>query len=309
MLSSSDAIAAPAIAKDRTVDPRLPASLAVVYLIWSSTYFAISVVVAELPPLLAAGCRFLPAGSILLVVALRRGATLPSLRDWLAVLPSAALLFIGGNGFVSIAERTVSSGGAAVVCATMPLWVGVLGFVTGERPTNREWMSLLLGFVGVVILVGGPTIDGDPLHIALIIASPICWALGSVLTRRVPASVRKDTALLSGVQMLSGGILFVVIGGAIGERMPLDASANAWLALAYLTVFGSVIGFTAYNWLLRNARPTVATSYAYVNPILAVLLGAALAGEPLGISTVVANVLIVGAILLGLLRPKQKVAV
>lgn len=310
MLVSSGAIAAPAVAPvaaRRGVDPRLVASLAAVYVIWSSTYYAISIAVAELPALLSGSLRYAAAGLVLLAIAHRRGVALPPARDWLAVVPSAALLFVGGNGFVSIGERSVASGGAAVIGATMPLWVGVLGAFAGVRSTRREWVSLLLGFIGVMILAGGPSLAGEPLHVALILASPICWALGSVLTRRVPAGVRADTFLLSGVQMLLGGLVLGLLGSSLGERIPTDASAKAWLALVYLMVFGSILGFTAYNWLLRNARPIVATSYAYVNPILAVLLGAVLAGEPLGPSTFIANVLIVGAILIGVTRSKPKV--
>jgi drug/metabolite transporter (DMT)-like permease len=201
----------------------------------------------------------------------------------------------------------VTSGGAAVVCAMMPLWVGVLGVITGERPTRREWLSLVIGFVGVAVLMGGPSLAGEPLHIALVIFAPVCWALGSVLARRLPGAIARDSFLLPGMQMLTGGLVLGVVGLALGERMPLEASPRSWLALAYLWVFGSLVAFTAYSWLLRNARPTVATSYAYVNPILAVLIGVVLWGEPLTTSTIVANALIVVAVVLALRRPKPNV--
>src|SRR5262245_46117984 len=149
------------------VDPRFVASLAAVYLIWSSTYLAIRYAVVDLPPLLMASMRFLAAGATLFAVARQRGAEWPRLRDWLRIAPIGALLFLGGNGFVAYAEKSVSSGGAAVVCATMPLWVGVLGAITGVRPTAREWLSLLVGFVGVVVLMGGPSLAGEPQHIVL----------------------------------------------------------------------------------------------------------------------------------------------
>src|SRR5262249_2004574 len=129
------------------VDPRFVASLAAVYVIWSSTYLAIRIAVVDLPPLIMASMRFLAAGAILFAVARRRGAAWPTLRDWLRVTPIGVLLFLGGNGFVALAETSVSSGGAAVVCATMPLWVGVLGALTGVRPTAREWLSLVVGFI------------------------------------------------------------------------------------------------------------------------------------------------------------------
>ena len=284
-----------------SVDPRLVACLAAVYLIWSSTYLAIRVAVHELPPLLMAGMRFIAAGGVMLAIARRRGAAWPSLAAWLRALPVGMLLFLGGNGFVALSEQSVSSGGAAVVCATMPLWVGVLGAFLGAKPTVREWVSLVIGFTGVVVLMGGPALAGEPQHVALLIASPILWALGSLISRRTKPVTGAQAALVTpALHMLTGGVILILAGAGIGETVPMHASVNAWLAVAYLAVFGSIIGFTAYSWLLANARPVVATSYAYVNPVLAVLIGAALYGEPLGWTTLVANVLIVGAILLAL---------
>ena len=299
-------VSSPSIAARPAVDPRLILSLAAVYVIWSSTYLAIHVAVAELPPLLMASLRFVAAGLVMLPIALRRGAAWPSARDWLRVLPIGALLFLGGNGFVALAQRSgVTSGGAAVVCAMMPLWVGVLGAVSGERPSRREWLSLVIGFVGVAVLMGGPSLAGDPLFVALLIGSPICWALGSILARRLPGSIGRDPFLLPAMEMLTGGAVLAVTGGLLGERLPAHASTSAWLAVVYLCVFGSLVAFTAYNWLLRNARPVVATSYAYVNPILAVLIGVVLSGEPFGATTLIANVLIVAAVFLAIRRPRR----
>jgi len=281
----------------------LVASLAAVYIIWGSTYLAMRIAVVGLPPLLMGAMRFLVAGAIMLVAARRRGAAIPPARDWLRVAPVGALLFLGGNGLVALSEQTVSSGGVAVVCATMPLWVGVLGAAVGIRPTAREWIALIVGFVGVLVLMGGPALAGKPLHIAFAIGSPILWACGSLLSRRTK-DVGGDHAALVGpaLQMLTGGAILLVVALARGEHLPAHADPSSWLALGYLIVFGSLIGFTAYAWLLRNARPVVATSYAYVNPVLAVLIGAALYGEPLGWTTAVANVLIVGAVMLALRR-------
>lgn len=291
------------VAAKPTVDPRLIASLAAVYIIWGSTYLAMRIVVVDLPPLLSAALRFFAAGAVMLAIAMRRGAALPSARDWIRVAPAGVLLFVGGNGFVSIASQSLTSGGIAVVCATMPLWMGVLGYATGERPTAREWLSLLVGFVGVLVLLGSPSLAGEPRHIALVIASPILWAAGSLWARRT-----RDVGGVHGgvvgpaVQMLTGGTALAVIALARGERIPLDAGASSWLALGYLWLFGSLVAFTAFAWLLRNARPVIATSYAYVNPIVAVLIGAALYGEPLSWTTALANILIVGAVMLALTR-------
>jgi drug/metabolite transporter (DMT)-like permease len=285
-----------------SIDVRLILSLAAVYLIWSSTYLAMKFAIRDLPPLLMAGLRYTAAGLVLLAVARHRGAAWPRAKDWVRVAPIGTLLFLGGNGFVAVAQLSVSSGGTAVVCAMMPLWAGVLGVFAGERPSRREWLSLIVGFVGILVLMGGPTLAGEPIHIVLIIAAPLCWALGSILARRLPGPIGEDAFLLPSMEMLTGGLSLFVVGALSGERIPVDVSATSWLALAYLFVFGSLIAFTAYNWLLRNARPVVATSYAYVNPSLAVILGAVVSGEELGVTTVVANVLIVGAVWLAISR-------
>jgi drug/metabolite transporter (DMT)-like permease len=283
---------------------RLIACLAAVYLIWSSTYLVMRIAVSELPPLLMGSVRYSAAGLVVLAVAKQRGAPWPGARQWLAMVPIGALLFLGGNGFVAIGELSVPSGGAAVVCATMPLWVGVLAAASGERPSRREWLALCVGFVGVVVLMGGPSLQGRPLHIVLIVLAPVCWALGSILSRRHARSSPLDAFMSSAMQMLSGGAVLAIAGIARSERLPAHASAHAWLAVSYLVVFGSLVGFTAYLWLLRHARPVIATSYAYVNPILAVLIGAAASGEALGVTTVIANVLIVGAVALALVKPR-----
>lgn len=299
--TSNSAIERPAI------DPRLVASLAAVYVIWSSTYLAMRIAVHEIPPLMMASVRFFAAGTVMFVIARRRGAPWPSLRDWIRSAPIGALLCLGGNGAVAIAETSVSSGGAAVVCATMPLWVGILGRLTGERPTAREWFSLVLGFVGVVVLMGGPSLAGKSEHVALLVCSPIMWALGSVLSRRTKDIGGSHATFVNPALQLLTGSAALAIGALLhGEPLPLHASTSSWLAVAYLAVFGSVVGFTAYAWLLRNARPVIATSYAYVNPVLAVLVGAALYREPLGWTTAVANALIVGAVMLALTRPTRR---
>ncbi len=285
--------------------PRLVLSLAAVYLIWSSTYLAMAIAVVELPPLLISSVRYSAAGLVMLAIAKRRGVPWPRPADWLRVAPIGTLLFVGGNGFVAIGVVTVSSGGAAVVGAMVPLWVGVLGAISGERPTRREWLSLALGFAGVFVLMGGPSLDGRPEHIAILICAPVCWALGSILSRRLPPSPAvQDPFMLPAMQMLLGGAALAIVGGAMGERIPTDAGARSWLAVGYLFVFGSLVAFTAYSWLLRNARPAVATSYAYVNPTLAVVIGAVFSGESLGWTTLVANVMIFAAVMLALRKPK-----
>ncbi len=159
----------------------------------------------------------------------------------------------------------------------------------------------MVGFVGVVVLVGGPSLAGDRIDIVLLLLSPPSWALGSLLARRVKDVGGEHAGLVGpALQLLVGGAMLALGARLRGEHIPAGVSAHAWLAVAYLAVFGSLVGFTAYSWLLRNARPTVATSYAYVNPVIAVIIGAALYGEPIGVSTIVANVLIGGAVMLAL---------
>ena len=285
-------------------DWRLIASLAAVYLIWSSTYLAMKIAMHDLPPLLMASMRFTSAGMVLMLVALRRGVTWPTARDWIKVAPVGTLLFVGGNGFIAIAQGTIPSGATAVVAAMMPLWMGILAALTGERPTRREWLALVIGFAGILVLMGGPSLAGDPLHIVLVLLAPSAWALGSIIARRLDSPATKDVFMLSALEMITGGISLCVIGALRGESIPNHVGAQSWLALVYLWLAGSLIAFTAYSWLLRNTRPVVATSYAYVNPSLAVVLGAVLDGEPLGPTTIVANVLMVVAIYLALSKAR-----
>jgi drug/metabolite transporter (DMT)-like permease len=282
-------------------DPRLWLSMAAVFVIWGSTYYAMRVAVTGLPPLLMGAARFVVAGTVLLVVARLGGAPWPSWRDWKRALPVGVLFFIGGNGFVAIAETSIDSGVAAVVCATMPLWTAVIASVLGERPSGREWLGLACGFAGVVVLVGAAWHGADPAHLVLLILSPFCWACGSMLSRRLPGA---PGAAGSALQMVTGGVALTIVALIRGEAFSVDAPANSWIALAYLIVFGSLIGFTAFGWLLRNTRPAVATSYAYVNPAIAVAVGAVVGGETIGAGTLVGAGLIVGAVALVVTRKR-----
>ena len=280
---------------DSRVDPKLVLSLAAVYVIWGSTYYAMRVAVEGLPPMLMGAMRFIAAGAILQAIARWQGAPRPTWRQVLETVPAGIMFFIGGNAFVAIAETRIDSAVAAVVCATMPLWAAVIASLIGERPSVREWLGLGVGFAGVVVLVGGAWKAADPLYFALLVLSPFSWAVGSMLTRRLPGP---GGASGSAMQMVTGGIALLLVALVRGERFPDDAPVDAWIAVAYLMVFGSLVAFSAYGWLLRNARPAVATSYAYVNPALAVLVGAVVGGETLGFTTIAATGLIVGAVAL-----------
>ncbi|HTM22128.1 MAG TPA: EamA family transporter, partial [Kofleriaceae bacterium] len=223
------------------------------------------------------------------------GAPWPSARQWLLSVPIGVLFFVAGNGFITIAMQSIDSGAAAVLAATMPLWLALLAGAAGERSGGREWLGLGLGLAGVVVLVGGASARGEPAHLVLLLLSPPAWAVGSLLARRLPLPSGLASAAL---QMITGGLALGLVAAARGERFTADATGHAWLALGYLAVAGSLVGFSAFNWLLRNTRPALATSYAYVNPVLAVLIGAVLGNEPLGPSTLIATSLIVGAVVM-----------
>ena len=281
------------------------------YLLWGSTYFAIRVGVhpahgAAMPPLLMAGTRFTAAGVILLSAGAARPAAdrLPDRfgrRQWLAAAVIGILLLLAGNGVVSVAEQEVPSGVAALALATVPLWAALIDAAAGGGLASwRQAAGLLLGFVGVALLVapGG----AGQVHaggVLLVVAAAAAWAAGSVWSRTAP-SMRRPL-VMTGMEMVCGGIATLLAGMLAGEQHELrltHISAQGWLALAYLIVFGSVAGFTAYTWLLRNAPLPLVTTYAFVNPLVAVTLGGVFLGEQLSIRTAGAGVAIVSSVLL-----------
>jgi drug/metabolite transporter (DMT)-like permease len=260
--------------------------LAAVYIIWGSTYLGIRFALEGLPPLMLSGIRFTLAGGGILVYMAARGAALPSRQQWLASIPIGLLLFVCGNGFVALAEVHIGSGVAAVVIATMPLWMALLAVVAGEKPRPREWLGIALGFGAVAVLSSGSDLRADLGSTLFLLLAPVGWAVGSMVARRAPREPAGFMVVVA-AQMLVGGLLALGVGLLVGERIAAEPGARALLAMAYLTVIGS-LGFVAYSWLLRNVRPVLATSYAFVNPLLAVVLGAALGGEELGWATIVA---------------------
>jgi drug/metabolite transporter (DMT)-like permease len=172
------------------------------------------------------------------------------------------------------------------------------------RPTRREILALVSGFIGIVILTRGPAAGGDPLHFVILLLSPLLWALGSLFARGLKSPAANDPLLMPAMQMITGGIVMLIIAPLHGEHLPTHVSLWSGLAFAYCVVFGSLITFTAYSWLLRNTRPIIATSYAFVNPTIAVLLGAAIHGEALGVNVLIANAMMVIAIWLAVSRTK-----
>jgi len=249
------------------------------YIIWGSTYLGIRIALESYPPFLLAGIRFAIAGSLLFSYLRLRGATMPTARQWRNAAITGILLLGFGNGLVCYAEESVSSGISAVAVASMPLFAALFTGLYREWPTQRETTGLLIGFVGVIVLNFGSALSGSHIGaIALIVAST-AWAFGSVWSRRqdMPAGMMNTAA-----QMLCGSVALLCVGFLSGEKLPAHPTAQASLAAAYLVVFGSLIAFSAYLYVLKHARPAFATSYAYVNPPVAVLFGVLLLGEKVG---------------------------
>ncbi|MFN7699222.1 MAG: drug/metabolite exporter YedA [Deltaproteobacteria bacterium] len=276
-------------------------ALLTVYVIWSSTYLAIRVVVAELPPLLSGGARYLVAGLAMLLIARARGHVVPPPAAWGRAFVVGTLLFVVGNGFVSVAATSLGSGVIAVVCGMMPLWGAVLGPIFGVPASRREWAGLALGFVGVGVLATGGELRAAPAATALLLIAPLGWAVGSLLVRRWDVG---KGMMGAATQTITGGATMVLLALALGERAPGAIALPTLGALAYLVLFGSLAGFAAYHHLLVHARPALAMSYAYVNPVLAVILGALLGGEAIGGHTVVGTAFIVGAVVTLVSRPR-----
>lgn len=277
-------------------------------MLWGSTYLAMRVAVAGLPPFGMAGTRFVLAGAALLVITRARSETMPDRRTWLVAVPVGALLFLCGNGLVVVAEQTLPSSVAAVVCATTPLIASGLSALRGERPTRVEVVGMVLGIAGVALLGVGSPLAASGWRALLVLLAPLGWAVGSLIARAEAAKAGPSSRGLgaAGAHMVTGGVWMLLLSVVLGEHMPAAvplASAAAWV---YLVVFGSLVGFSAYSWLLAHSRPAVAMSYAYVNPVIAVLLGAALGGEGLGWATLLATLLIGGGVMAAVLMRRTR---
>lgn len=277
------------------------ASLFALYVIWGATYFAMHVALTWLPPFLMAGPRFILAGSILAALLLTRGEALPTRREWRGAIVTGVLLLVFGNGFVALAQRTVESGVAATVVATMPLWLIAMGSLVGERPSAREVIGLLTGFCGVALLNRAGNLSFLRLDALLLMLAPMSWALGSLLARRL---VMPRGMMSAAAQMLVAGVVMTAVALARGERPLGPPSVSALGAMAFLVVFGSLLAFSAYGYLLRNVRPSLATSYAYVNPLVALSIGAALGGEALTPTKLAACLLTVAGVVVVVARPR-----
>jgi drug/metabolite transporter (DMT)-like permease len=290
-------------------------AFAIIYFVWGSTFLAIRVGVHEVPPLLFAAMRFLTAGIFLFGWTMLRKEEAPSGRQWISVSLLAFLIFVVDYGLLFWAEQRVASGIAAVMMAVIPAFMALFEiiFLGTQRLTVRLCLALLIGFAGVAVLMshsfnlGSAAIDTVG-AVALIVAS-ISWSIASILSRKLPLPTSKIVS--SGAQMLAGGAMLTLGAAALGEFRnfhPGMVSARAWSSLFYLIVAGSIIGFTAYVWLIHHESPTKVGTYAYVNPVVAVLLGYFLGGESLGLRTILGAVFILLSVVLITTSPKNDAA-
>jgi drug/metabolite transporter (DMT)-like permease len=283
-----------------------------VYVIWGSTYLAIRIAIESLPPLLMAGVRFIVAGGILYLWARARGVPAPRRVQWRSAAVIGGFLLLGGNGGVVWAEQRVPSGLTALLIAAVPLWMSLLAWLRGMagRPTGRIGAGLLLGMLGVGLLVGLRTPEGtgnvDPTGAVVLVLASLSWAWGSLSSRR--ADLPSSPFLATAMEMLCGGVLLLLAGLARGEAAGLDLGAitpRSVLALVYLLVFGAIVAFTAYIYLLGATTPARVSTYAFVNPVVAVFLGWLVAGEPLSARTLVAAaVILTGVVLIVTASPR-----
>ena len=251
-------------------------SLLSLYILWGGTYLAMRIALHGFPPFLLAGVRQLTAGIILFLVLWLRKHELPTRKQWLTAIIVGGLLLVVGNGGVVFAEQWVSSGLAALALGAIPLWTALFSGLFGRWPTRIEWFGLGLGFSGLILLNLENGLHANPLGAIVLFIAPIGWAFGSILSQHLPSP---KGLMSSASQMLAGGVLLFVVGFATGEHMTGMPGPGPLAAMAYLIIGGSLVAFSAYGYLLRNVRPALATSYAYVNPLVAVGLGVALAGE------------------------------
>src|SRR5271169_5105044 len=288
-------------------------AFAIIYFVWGSTFLAIRVGVREVPPFLLAGMRFLVAGIVLYGWMRAKGTPPPSAREWGAASFLAILIFVLDYGLLFWAEKRVPSGIAAVMMATIPVFmaIGEIVFLRTQRLTLRLGLALLLGMAGVAVLVGHAIGLGqapvDTAGACALIVAAISWSVAASLSRKLPLPAAK--AMSSGAQMLAGGVLLTLTAALLGEFRGFHVqavSSGAWLALAYLIVAGSIVGFTAYVWLIHHESPTKVGTYAYVNPVVAVLVGYFLGGEAIGPRTIAGTLLVLVSVVVITTTPKMR---
>jgi drug/metabolite transporter (DMT)-like permease len=283
-----------------------------VYIVWGSTYLGIKIAIETFPPFLMAGIRFLIAGALLYGFVVVKEKKHPKLIEWRDTTIIGTLLLLGGNGLVVIAEKTIPSSIAAIVIATVPLWMIVIAWLlkSQTRPNRSTLIGTLIGFIGVVILMfpsHQEDLHFDTFGLLITLLGAILWSLGSIYSQKatLPTSVMLSTAM----QMLSGGLVLMITATLFGEwqqfHLETLSSRSVW-AFAYLVFIGSLVGFSAYVWLLKNASPYLASTYAFVNPLVALCLGYCFADEVLSVKALIATVLIISAVVMITLSKAKK---
>jgi drug/metabolite transporter (DMT)-like permease len=282
------------------------AAMISVYIVWGSTYLAIRFAVQTMPPFLMAAARFLLAGTVLYGFRRTRGDAVPTRLEWRSAAIVGILLLVGGNGGVVWAEQHVASSVAALLVGSSPLWMILIDALRpgGKRPSWPSVAGVLVGFAGIVLLVGPGELSGgadkiDPIGAAVLIFAALLWSIGSLYSRN--AALPSSPLLGTGMEMLAGGAVLLVLGALTGEFSRLNLagiSAPSLWGLAYLVVFGAWVGFGAYTWLLRVAPISFVSTYAYVNPVVAVVMGYLVAAEPITPRTLIAAAIIVGSVAL-----------
>lgn len=271
-------------------------ALILLYILWGGTYLGMRIALQSFPPFLLAGVRFLVAGTLLFTFLRARGAALPTRKEWLGAALVGALLLVGGNGGVTFAEQWVASGLAAVAIGAVPLWAALFAGLFGRWPTRFEWCGLVVGFAGLILLnLGHGLTSANPLGALVLLIAPVCWAFGSIISQRV--SLPKGL-MASAAELLCGGALLTLLGLGSGERITSVPTLPAILAMLFLIAGGSLIAYTAYGYLLSHVRASLATSYAYVNPVVAVCLGVWLAGERISVTGIIAMLIILSGVVL-----------
>lgn len=281
----------------------IPLSLLALYIIWGSTYLGIRFALESYPPFLLAAIRFLTAGTLLFGYLRLRSTPMPTLLQWRNAAFTGILLLGFGNGLVCFAEQRVSSGISAVAVASVPLFAALFSGLYGAWPSRRENVGLVIGFIGVIVLNLGSNLSGSRWGAVALLVASCAWAFGSIWSKHqdMPAGPMNTAA-----QMLCAGIALLIVGFGGGERLPMHPTVRATLAIGYLIVFGSLIAFSAYLYMLKHARPVLATSYAYVNPSVAVLFGVLFAGEHVGPFDLTGMaIILLGVITITLARQRQ----
>jgi len=271
------------------------AAILSVYLIWGSTYLGVRIAVESIPPFMLTSIRALVASGLIFVVLWIRGAALPTRVQTRNAILTGGLMFAGGGGMVAFAEQWVASGLAALAVASVPIWAAIFAGLWGRWPGGREWVGLLVGLAGVALLNLEQGMQANPLGALALLIGPIMWAFGSMWSRRLslPAGF-----MGTAIQLLGGGLALILLSLVTRENITVPPTTRSLLALIYLTILGTLVAFSAYMYLVRTVRPVLATSYAYVNPLIAVILGLVLVAEKITTTGIVAMVVILTGVAL-----------